>query len=188
MIKRTFSFLLLLLYSVAGSSIAHDSNVATLLIVHLAEDKWVFEVKTPLYGLDQSLRVYQEEKTGKPLEFAAGSKEYKELLVGYIKAGFDITAESEPGAEKHGEVLPVKPTLGSGRIKLDDHQTVVAFEIKNMPEVFNSLKIHLPYMSQNEAQFNIVRLIDEERATRYVLSTLNNFEAVDVGFFNLIKR
>ncbi len=162
---------------------AHDSSLATLLIVHLAEDKWIFEVKTPLYGLDQSLRAYREEKTGKSLEFTAGSKEYKELLVDYIKAGFDITAESEPEAEQERVVLPVKPTLGSGRIKLDDHQTVVAFEIKNMPEDFDSLKIRLPYMSQNEAQFNIVRLIEEDRATRYILSASNNFETEDIGFF-----
>lgn len=182
-IKRFFCILLLLAVGLPGLSVAHDSNLATLMIIHPAKEQWIFEVKTPLYGLDQSVRTYHEEQTGKPSELIAGSKEYKELLIDYIKAEFKITASRHAGGTADEDPLPVETSLGAGRIKLDNHETAMAFEINNMPEDVYKLDIQLPYMSENEGQNNIVRLIEADRSTRYILNVLNDFEAEDIGFF-----
>ena len=176
-------FFLILCCSIPNLAVAHDSNLATLQIIHLDDGKWVFEVKTPLYGLDESVRQYLEEKTGEPVTLVAGSREYKEGLVDYIKAGFDMTASGSDTVDSEGDDASTHPSLGTGRIKLGDHMSVLIFEIKDMPRVVEDLALSFRYMSNNDAQHNIVRLIDGDRSQRYILSSDNGFKAADSGFF-----
>lgn len=176
-------YLLFLCCSVPDLAVAHDSNLATLQVIHVESDQWVFELKTPLYGLDQSLRKYLEDETGEPVSLIAGSREYKERLVEYIKAGFDVTTRGVDNVESGREVVSTRPSLGVGRLKLDDHMSILLFEIEDMPEVVEELEISFRYMSNNDAQHNIVRLIDGSRSQRYILNSSNGFAAVDSGFF-----
>ena len=176
-------YLLFLCCSVPDLAVAHDSNLATLQVIHVESDQWVFELKTPLYGLDQSLRKYLEDETAEPVSLIAGSREYKERLVEYIKAGFDVTTRGVDNVESGREVVSTRPSLGVGRLKLDDHMSILLFEIEDMPEVVEELEISFRYMSNNDAQHNIVRLIDGSRSQRYILNSSIGFAAVDSGFF-----
>ena len=45
------------------------------------------------------------------------------------------------------------------------------------------LEVSFRYMSNNDSQHNIVRLIDGSRSQRYILNSSNGFEAADSGFF-----
>ena len=183
--NRILRLLLLVCCSIPALSLAHDSNLATLQIIHLGPDRWVFELKTPLYGLDQSLRAYLDAETGEPAELLAGSREYKERLVEYIKAEFDVTATGSSTSQNVGETVTVHPTLGAGRMKLDEHQSTLVFEIQGMPEKLEQLAFRFAYMSHNDAHHTMVRLIDGVRSQRYILNGSNDFQAVDRGFFRL---
>lgn len=185
--NRILRLLLLVCCSIPALSLAHDSNLATLQIIRLGPDRWVFELKTPLYGLDQSLRAYLEENTGEPTDLLAGSREYKERLVEYIKAEFDVTATGSRASQNAGEVVAVHPTLGAGRLKLDEHQSTLLFEIRGMPEKLEQLAFRFAYMSHNMAQHHMVRLIDGVRSERYILNGSNDFQAVNRGFFSAIN-
>ena len=186
MILKVFQqslFLLLIFASLHGISHAHDSSVATLQIIRLSPDKWVFEVKTPLYGLDQAMRKFNANKSNNLTVLVVGSKKYKELIVEYVKAEFDISAWSKATDNKSKNNNHVKLTLGKGRIKLDDHVSTLVFEIKGMPKKSEKLEFLLPYMSHNEKQHNILRLIDGKRSKHYILSSSNNYLAIDTAFF-----
>ena len=95
------------------------------------------------------------------------------LIVAYIKEEFDITART--AATDDAQSQSTKLTLGQGRIKLNNHLSTLLFQIKSMPKETDKLVIRLPYMSHNEAQNNILRMVDGERSTRHVLSASNNF-------------
>ncbi len=181
--NRILRLLLLVCCSIPALSLAHDSHLATLQIIRLGVDRWVFELKTPLYGLDQSLRAYLEERAGEPTELLVGSREYKERLVDYVKAEFDVTATGSTASHNAREVVAVHPTLGRGRLKLDEHQSTLVFEIQGMPEKVEQLAFRFAYMSHNDAQHHMVRLIDGVRSERYILNGSNDFAAVNRGFF-----
>ena len=181
--NRLFRLMLLVCCSIPALSLAHDSNFATLQIIRQGPDRWVFELKTPLYGLDQSLRAYLEEHTGEPAELLAGSREYKERLVDYIKAEFDVTATGSNASQNAGESVAVHPTLGAGRLKLDEHQSTFVFAIQGMPDKVEQLAFRFAHMSHNDAQHHMVRRVDGVRSQRYILSGSNDFGAVDSGFF-----
>lgn len=180
---RVFALALLLLGCVPGLAIAHDSSVATLQLIHLANDKWLFEMKTPLYGLDQALRRELDESAGESAGLLPGSREYKERLVAYVKQGFEVTATAPSGETDEVGLVEVQPQLGAGRLKLNDHQSVLMFEIQDMPNAVEALEMRFGYMSHNMAQHNILRLVDGERSRRYILNVDNAFGAVDRGFF-----
>lgn len=183
MIGRFSRLLLLLSCVIPGLAGAHDSSLATLQVIHLDKTKWVFELKTPLYGLDQSLRQYLEAKSDEPVVLLAGTREYKERLVEYIKDRFDVTVRGSEEADHTRKLVSIRPDLGAGRLKLDNHMSALIFEIKDMPAVVEQLSFRFDYMSSNAAQNNIVRLIDGNRSQRYILNSANDFSAVNDGFF-----
>ena len=173
-------FLGLLILMSATLSHAHDINIATFQIRHLDNDLWVYEVMTPLYGLDQSLKSFVDD-SAKWSALAKGSTEYKEQLVAYLKSGFRVQASTE----KSEKQLPIssKLTLGKGKIKLDDHLSVFIFEIKGMPKKVAQLDFEISHMSKNASQYNVLRLIDGDQSKKYILNSKNIFSASDKGFF-----
>lgn len=169
-------YLLLALCSLPVICVAHDNSMATVQIIHTADGEWMFVVGTPLYELDQSVRRFHQDSDEGDSELTTGSREYKKRLVQYIKSGFNLNVATSDGHS-------VVPVLGKGRMKLDNHQTQLAFEIKNMPAAFDKLEFKFAYMSGNNVQQNVVRLVDGDRTKRYTLSASNNFEGLDNGFF-----
>ena len=174
----------LILSSFSGASYSHDSSIATLQVIRLQPDKWVFELRTPLYGLDQAMRKFNSEKNADLEDLVAGSKRYKELIVEYVKSAFHVTTSTDSANTNPQGDKSSKPRLGPGRIKLDDHVSTLIFDIVNMPSGSENIEFNLPYMSYNESQHNVLRLIDFDRSQRYILSSDNDFSVVDGEFFS----
>lgn len=179
--RQITACLLLLLCYRGNFAVAHDSNIATFQIRRLETDQWIYEVMAPLYGLDQSMRASSAAKSADISELVIGSTAYKQQIVAHIKEGFEVRAISDRPGDQPEQTMQL--SLGQGRIKLDDHLSVLIFEIKGMPEMIEQLDFHLGNMSNNEAQNNVLRLIDGERKQRYILNAENGFAGQDIGFF-----
>jgi hypothetical protein len=82
--KKVKFILLVCVLMFSGVSNAHDSNIATFQIRHLDDGRWIYEVMTPLYGIDQSLIASSSNKA-KLKAIPKGSTAYKQRLVGKIK-------------------------------------------------------------------------------------------------------
>ncbi|PWQ98744.1 hypothetical protein [Leucothrix arctica] len=180
MIQRLCRMVLVVLLSLSSAALAHDSNVATLKFIHLSSGKWGFELNAPLYGLDRSMRQINADNKK---DLVAGSKEYKELIVAYIKSGFDVTALQR--VDKGGKITkkPIQLSLGKGRIKLGNHTTSMIFEVIGMPKNSDKVDFKLSYMSDDKAQQNVLRLIDGERKARHTLDKINDYSVSEVSFF-----
>jgi len=178
------SLILLLVLNFPTIAFAHDTGFATLRIIRINSAEWAFEVKTPLYGLDQSMRRFNATNPDSLKNLVVGSKKYKELIVAYIKEAFDVmawTAAIDGGAQSQSTKL----TLGQGRIQLNNHLSTLIFQIKGVPKEMDKLAIQLPYMSGNKSQHNVLRLIDGKRKKRYTLSATNDFSVNDIEFFKV---
>ena len=160
------------------AAIAHDANVSTIKVIRQPSNSWVFELHTPLHGLDEAMRQFNKERQVEPGDLAQDSKRYKELIVDYVKSNFIL--ELQINDSQHATTIP---SLGTGRMKLGEHASVLMFEIENMPKSVNELTLHLAYMGNNPAQQNILWLIDDERKQRFVLRADNNFTVRHSDFF-----
>ena len=177
---HNLSALLILCVSMGvGTAMAHDANVSTIKVIRQPSNSWVFELHTPLHGLDEAMRQFNNERSTDPGDLAKDSTRYKELIVDYVKSNFILEPQINDG---HSGTTRV--SLGTGRMKLGEHASVLMFDIQNMPETVNELTLHLAYMGNNPAQQNILWLIDDERRQRYVLRADNNFTIENSDFFN----
>lgn len=168
--------LLLTLLCSVRSGIAHDANIATFQIRQLPEGQWLYEVMTPLHNLDESMR--NELGQDAPSD-DLNSVEYKQAIVAHIKNGFDVTVNNDiTGVASHAL------KLGKGRIKLNQHLSVLIFEIQGMPKEVKKLDFKLANRSDNSHQTNIFRLIKGKQTKRYILNQHNDFSGSDLGFFN----
>ena len=164
------------------TAIAHDANVSTIKLSRLPSNNWVFELYTPLHGLDKAMRQFNQENMIDPGELEQDSKRYKELIVDYVKSNFKLAPELD-----NVQSGTPSPSLGSGRMKLGEHASVLIFDIENMPETVDELTLHLAYMGNNPAQQNILWLIDDERKQKHVLRADNSFTVQDSDFFTNIN-
>lgn len=182
-IPTTFRIVLLCIF-IFGMPIsvnAHDTNIATFQIRRMDSNQWLYELMTPLYSLDQSIRSFNPDKTERLDEIEVGSIEYKQEIVAHIKQGFNVLVT---GVDTDGEIVASQAlSLGQGRINLDDHMSTLIFEIKGMPEQVEELTFYLNNMSKNPKQMNLLRLIDGDEQQRYSLHSENNFSITVTEFF-----
>jgi hypothetical protein len=158
-------------------SYSHDVNLATFQVRNIGEQKWVYEVMTPLYNLDTSIRANHKDIPKADLK----SIEYKQKIVAYIKEGFDMKVT---GIKADKTIVNQAPlTLGAGRIKLDNHLSVVIFEIKGMPKAITKLDYTLASMSENVVHNNIFRIIKPDDNKHFLLNNNNGFSGSVSEFF-----
>jgi hypothetical protein len=91
--------------------------------------------------------------------------EYKELLVDYIKANFNLSINNE------------KIALLDGGIKLGNHQTDLKFILSSFPKKIESIKINILAFQENEKHqtifsYNLYGLVDKA-----ILSDKNDYSA-----------
>lgn len=170
--------LLFNLYLISFGCIAHDINIATFQIRHLENQRWIYEVMTPLSNLDRSLRVKNQNAPDADIN----SIQYKQSIVKYIKQGFAVTAIGY-NADAKDSTSEIALQLGQGRIKLNDHLSVLMFEIKGMPEIVSQLDFHFSSMSEFRPANNIFRMIDGDKKQRCFLNQGNNYSGSISRFF-----
>lgn len=166
-----------LLPGLSTTALAHDQNVASIRIIQQSPDTWIFDLRTPLGRLDQSMRRFHADADSPiPASSDRDSNHYKALVVDYVKSVFSL--------EFAGDIdQNATPALGRGRIKLADHLSILIFEIRHMPDEPGAMSLTLPYMAENTGQHTILWLIDGKRSERHVLSEKNRFSLPDTGFF-----
>lgn len=164
---RSLSIMIIVAFSKV--CLAHDTNIATFHIRQIAEQEWIYEVMTPLYNLDRSARA-----TNKALSPAdTKSIQYKQEIIAYIKQGFDVKVSGYD--DKKVSVNAAGLTLGKGRIKLDDHLSVLIFKIKGMPKSVKEIEFHITNMSEHLRHNNIFRIIKGRKNKHFLLNRENNF-------------
>jgi len=163
---------------VAGAS-AHDAGVAAITIARQPSDTWTFELQAPLSGLDRAMRRFHASRSRELDALDEDSTRYKELLVEYVKATFEL----EPGAAGGGGAPVPAPALGAGRIKLGEHVSVLIFAVENMPTELDTLTLRLPYMADEAGQRNVLWLVDGDRRDRHVLGEDGAFTVLATEFF-----
>jgi hypothetical protein len=179
-INRFISLLFISIFIISFSvpTFAHDTNIATFQIRQIKDQQWMYEVMTPLSNLDKSLQASIKDAPKADLH----SVKYKQKVIEYIKQGFDIKITGSD--DKNITIESAKLSLGKGRIKLNDHLSVVIFQIKGMPENISKMDFHLTNMSENLSHNNILRLIQGDKNKRYLLNKENNFSGSIVNFFS----
>lgn len=89
--------------------------------------------------------------------------EYKELYIDYLKEHFQLIID--------GEIVP----LGSGGIKLGNHQTDVRFLLPSYPTDYKTVQLRLDVFKQNENQNTVVHFLEGDKSFRKVLNAKNGF-------------
>ncbi|MDO6683025.1 hypothetical protein Q4551_12060 [Oceanobacter sp. 5_MG-2023] len=166
---RLFQLCLLLgVYVVSPAVLSHDVNMATFQVRYVESQGWVYEVMTPLYNLDRSLHMTHPDAPDADFDSVA----YKESVVAYIKQGFDMSVSDAQAAPDSGDLAV---SLGRGRIKLDNHLSVLLFEIKGMPTDVSKLAFHISSMTEYRPAKNVFRVIHGEHIQRYWLTPGNHY-------------
>jgi hypothetical protein len=167
-------FILTTAFVLSNVSMAHDANLATFQIRQVGEQQWMYEVMTPLYNLDKSLRASEKNIPTADVN----NLKYKQKIIAHIKQGFNVKATSLKSTAS-----AVQLTLGEGRVKLDDHLSVLIFKINGMPKTIKQLDFSLKTMSENVVYNNIFRIIKGDKNERYLLNVDNNFSGRVTDFF-----
>ena len=178
----TLTLAVFALTSIVTVALPHDANYAAIKIIRQQPDTWTFELQTPLQALDNGMRLFNDKQSRNIEDVAAGSVKYKELIVEYVKE----TGKLETASTMDNQTPTTGPVLGSGKIKLGEHVSVLIFDIENMPQTPELMTLRLPYMADNPGQHNILWLIDGEHRERQVLSENNNFTLLETDFFNTV--
>lgn len=103
-----------------------------------------------------------ENYSGQDLK-SLSSDEYKEKYIDYIKEHVQLNID--------GKLIP----LGSGGIKLGNHQTDVRFLLPDYPADYKTVEMTLDLFRQNENQNTVVRFIEGDKSFRKVLNAKNGF-------------
>lgn len=176
------SFLVIVLFSLFSPlAYPHDSRLATIEVTRIGDSQWIMKLMSPLFGLDASLRAYGADKSNNGRDLEVGSREYKERLVAYIKSEFSMTAMVS--ANNVSGFVPVRASLGKGRLKLNDHLSTLIFEINGLPVEFTQLVFRLAFMANIKGQQHLLKLIDGSRTEKYVLIEENDFSVVVDEYF-----
>lgn len=137
---------------------AHNPNTTSVVI-------------SPVNGVYTLHYVISQEGANYALaEFYAGqdlqsfsSDEYKEKYINYLKQHIQLKID--------GDLI----SIGSGGIKLGNHQTDVRFLLPNYPTDYKTVELTLDVFKQNENQNTVVRFLEGKKSFRKVLNTKNGF-------------
>lgn len=138
---------------------AHDINTASVTLSPL-NGVWTVHFSFAQAGVDYSLSKYLGNNSLDTLNAAI----YKEYLADYIKSHFNLVIDNKS--------IPI----GSGGIKLGNHQTDIRFFLPSFPKQYNRIFLSIPLFEENPNQHTIVKIKDGLLEGRKILKHTNNFE------------
>lgn len=137
---------------------AHNPNT-TSVVISPVNGVYSMHYAISQEGANYALAEYYSGKDLKSLS----SDEYKEKYIDYIKEHVQLNID--------GKLIP----LGSGGIKLGNHQTDVRFLLPDYPADYKTVEMTLDLFRQNENQNTVVRFIEGDKSFRKVLNAKNGF-------------
>ena len=156
-LKSTVLLFICLVFS--SNAPLHNPLLATYEITE-SEGKWSINISSSQEGTDNAMLKYYGGINLQKLE----QPKYKQLLLKYIKATTQITANEQDMVK-----------LGKGKIKIDRHKIELQFVLKNIPEKLNQLDFEVKTFAENPGHFNIVKFMAKDKREALVLSQKNNF-------------
>lgn len=138
---------------------AHDINTASVKLSPL-NGVWTVHFSFAQAGVDYSLSKYLGNNSLDTLNAAI----YKEYLADYIKSHFNLVIDNKS--------IPI----GSGGIKLGNHQTDIRFFLPSFPKQYNRIFLSIPLFEENPNQHNLIKIKDGLLEGRKILKHSNQFE------------
>ncbi|MBU2996081.1 hypothetical protein KO500_06535 [Cellulophaga baltica] len=94
-------------------------------------------------------------------------KEFKELIVNYIKENISITINDD------------KIRLEKGGIRYGDHETDLTFITSTLPEIIKNIDLKITSFKDNEYHQTVFYLRKKDGSSeKFILNSDNNFEAI----------
>lgn len=141
-------------------SFAHNPLSAKFELI-AGEDASLLNINLSQGGLSKTLNdTYGKEEIEK-----LSSKEYKELIIKYIKDNFILKIE--------GQTLGIE----AGGIKFGSHQTDLKFLMPSISKTANEMEIEIRAFSENENHQNIFYYTFYQKKGHLILSESNSFKA-----------
>lgn len=140
---------------------AHNPSQSSLTFSIYAQTGFL-ELSLAQYGIEQALVKKYPDLDLKVIE----QKDFKELLVEYLKETIMISANGQP------------LKIGRGVIKLGNHQTDLKFQVDNIPEELNMIEVDAHCFHENKNHQNFFTLIYKDLNARDKLSQENNFKSL----------
>lgn len=123
---------------------------ASLLTINLSQDG-VNQVLINEYGRDYTEKLDQ--------------KEFKELIINYVKKNFTLTID--------GKLIE----LGQGGIRLGSHQTDLKFIIKTVSKKINTIQVEIPAFKENGAHQTIFSYTINGKNDKVILCNKNDYKS-----------
>jgi len=154
-------YLLLVLFSMCQSLLfAHNPQQSTIRLT-IQENNALLDLSLAQYGVEQALI-----KSNPDLDLSLiEQNEFKELLIAYLKENILISI--------NGKAIKI----GSGIIKLGNHNTELKFIIENVPEKINYIDVDASCFKENEKQINFFKVAYNHLGARAKLSSKNDFKS-----------
>jgi len=137
---------------------AHDYQISSLRL-NIFRNEAILEFNLSQYGIEQALVKKYPSLDLKTIT----SKEFKEILIKYIKETVFLSA--------NGQSLKI----GSGIIRLQSHQSDLKFKVINLPETIKYLDVNAHCFEENKKQQNFFTIIKNELNARVKLTKENSF-------------
>lgn len=150
--------ILTLILLISTSVVAHNPLIASFTISQ-QNGIWMLDINLAQVGAHEAMKVHY---TNLNLD-EMGEKEYKELMVAYIKKTCKMKFNGKEVA------------LGEGGIKLGNHETSLRFVLKGIEEIPNSMELKVLCFSENEGQQNIVSLIQQGHKQKHIAEAGNDY-------------
>lgn len=138
-------------------SLAHDINTASVVLTKQKEF-WVVHISFARFAANFSIAEYSKISID-DLE----DDVFKKQLVSYVKSHFNLSVDDK------------SISMGSGGVKLGNHQTDLRFIIPAFPKKYKTIKISIPLFKENKNQHTVVRLKDDQYEFRKILNHSNDF-------------
>jgi hypothetical protein len=129
--------------------------------MHKNSNAGLLDIILSQYGIEQALIKKYPNLNLKTID----NKEFKEILIKYIKENIELYVNGQ------------KLKIGTGVIKLGNHQTDLKFKVGNLPEDPKYVDVYAPCFQENDKQINFFRLAYKSFNIRAKLSKKNNFES-----------
>jgi hypothetical protein len=157
--KRALSVLIVLLFSVVAC--AHNPLSARYTLVS-DNNACVLEISLSQDGINQALiNTY-----GKDFITDMDQKDFKELIVSYIKEHFDLHVDNR------------KLELIEGGIRLGDHQTDLKFVLEPIKDNIKIIEVAIPAFKENGEHQSIFSYTINSLRDRAILSSRNDYQTV----------
>lgn len=139
---------------------AHNPQQASFQLM-VTDELSYLNITLSQYGVEQALVKKYSDLDVKTI----APKDFKELIINYLKQNIHLSVNGKP------------LKIGSGIIKLGNHQTDLKFKIEDVPKVFNEMEVNIPCFQENENQSNFFTVIYKDRSKRVKLTKKNHFKA-----------